>query len=147
MGGFLLRKAGAALVVLLLASMLVFLGVRAIPGDPAIALGGDSRRARRPLRAAFLARAADDRLVRRRSALAAGERLRHAAPPTREPRAHTDAVHRPRHRLRRRADAADALVDADVAWHGLRAHGAREGARRVERRLPARASQQPDHGD
>src|SRR5207253_975703 len=43
MGGFLLRKAGAALVVLLLASMLVFLGVRAIPGDPAIALGGESR--------------------------------------------------------------------------------------------------------
>jgi peptide/nickel transport system permease protein len=43
MGGFLLRKAGAALVVLVLASMLVFLGVRAIPGDPAIALGAESR--------------------------------------------------------------------------------------------------------
>jgi len=43
MGGFLLRKAGAALVVLLLASMLVFLGVRAIPGDPAIALGAENR--------------------------------------------------------------------------------------------------------
>jgi peptide/nickel transport system permease protein len=39
MGGFLLRKTGAALVVLWLASMLVFVGVRAIPGDPAIALG------------------------------------------------------------------------------------------------------------
>src|SRR5205807_3595989 len=39
MGGFLLRKVGAALIVLLLASMLVFVGVRAIPGDPALALG------------------------------------------------------------------------------------------------------------
>jgi peptide/nickel transport system permease protein len=43
MGGFLLRKAGAALVVLVLASLLVFLGVRAIPGDPAIALGAENR--------------------------------------------------------------------------------------------------------
>jgi peptide/nickel transport system permease protein len=43
MGGFLLRKTGAALVVLVLASMLVFIGVRAIPGDPAIALGAESR--------------------------------------------------------------------------------------------------------
>src|SRR3982751_4636326 len=43
MGGFLLRRLGAALVVLLLASMLVFLGVRALPGDPAIALGGENR--------------------------------------------------------------------------------------------------------
>jgi peptide/nickel transport system permease protein len=42
-GGFLLRKLGAALVVLVLASMLVFAGVRAIPGDPAIALGAESR--------------------------------------------------------------------------------------------------------
>ena len=43
MGGFLLRKVGAALIVLLLASMLVFLGVRALPGDPALALGGENR--------------------------------------------------------------------------------------------------------
>ena len=43
MGGFLLRRLGAALVVLVLASMLVFAGVRAIPGDPAIALGAESR--------------------------------------------------------------------------------------------------------
>ncbi|MDX6485685.1 MAG: peptide/nickel transport system permease protein [Gaiellaceae bacterium] len=43
MGGFLLRKVGAALVVLVLASMLVFIGVRAIPGDPAIALGAENR--------------------------------------------------------------------------------------------------------
>jgi peptide/nickel transport system permease protein len=43
MGGFLLRKAGAALIVLVLASMLVFVGVRAIPGDPALALGGENR--------------------------------------------------------------------------------------------------------
>lgn len=43
MGGFLIRKAGAALVVLVAASILVFLGVRAIPGDPAIALGAENR--------------------------------------------------------------------------------------------------------
>src|SRR3954466_6794581 len=43
MGGFLIRRAGAALVVLVTASMLVFLGVRAIPGDPAIALGAENR--------------------------------------------------------------------------------------------------------
>jgi peptide/nickel transport system permease protein len=43
MGGFLLRKAGAALVVLVIASIVVFVGVRAIPGDPAIALGAESR--------------------------------------------------------------------------------------------------------
>jgi peptide/nickel transport system permease protein len=43
MGGFLLRRVGAALIVLLLASMLVFGGVRALPGDPAIALGAEDR--------------------------------------------------------------------------------------------------------
>ena len=43
MGGFLLRKLGAALVVLVLASMVVFLGVRALPGDPATALGAENR--------------------------------------------------------------------------------------------------------
>ena len=43
MGGFLLRKTGAALVVLMLASVLVFAGVRAIPGDPATALGAENR--------------------------------------------------------------------------------------------------------
>lgn len=43
MGGFLLRKVGAALFVLVIASMLVFAGVRAIPGDPAIALGAEDR--------------------------------------------------------------------------------------------------------
>ena len=43
MGGFLLRKLGAALVVLVLASMIVFLGVRALPGDPATALGAENR--------------------------------------------------------------------------------------------------------
>jgi peptide/nickel transport system permease protein len=43
MGGFLLRKAGAALVVLFLASVVVFAGVRALPGDPALALGGEER--------------------------------------------------------------------------------------------------------
>ena len=43
MGGFLLRKAGAALIVVFLASILVFAGVRALPGDPALALGGEQR--------------------------------------------------------------------------------------------------------
>ena len=43
MGGFLLRKVGAALIVLLLASILVFLGMRALPGDPALALGAEDR--------------------------------------------------------------------------------------------------------
>ena len=43
MGGFLLRKLGAALVVLVISSMLVFLGVRALPGDPATALGAENR--------------------------------------------------------------------------------------------------------
>src|SRR5436309_11214568 len=43
MGGFLLRRLGAALVVLLLASVLVFLGIRALPGDPATALGAENR--------------------------------------------------------------------------------------------------------
>jgi len=43
MGGFLVRRIGAALVVLLLASMLVFLGIRALPGDPAVALGAENR--------------------------------------------------------------------------------------------------------
>ena len=43
MAGFLLRRVGAALIVLLLSSMLVFLGVRALPGDPATALGAENR--------------------------------------------------------------------------------------------------------
>jgi peptide/nickel transport system permease protein len=43
MGGFLLRRVGAALIVLLLSSMLVFVGVRALPGDPATALGAENR--------------------------------------------------------------------------------------------------------
>lgn len=41
MGWFLLRRAGAALVVIILASVLVFLGVRALPGDPALVLAGE----------------------------------------------------------------------------------------------------------
>jgi peptide/nickel transport system permease protein len=40
---FVLRRAGASLIALLLASMLVFLGVRALPGDPALALAGEDR--------------------------------------------------------------------------------------------------------
>jgi peptide/nickel transport system permease protein len=40
---FLLRRAGASVIVLLLASILVFLGLRALPGDPALALAGEDR--------------------------------------------------------------------------------------------------------
>jgi len=40
---FLLRRVGAALVVLLLSSMLIFVGVRALPGDTALALAGENR--------------------------------------------------------------------------------------------------------
>jgi peptide/nickel transport system permease protein len=43
MRGFLLRRVGAALIVLFLASILVFAGVRALPGDPALALAGENR--------------------------------------------------------------------------------------------------------
>jgi peptide/nickel transport system permease protein len=43
MGGFLLRKAGAALIVVFLSSIVVFIGIRALPGDPAIALGAENR--------------------------------------------------------------------------------------------------------
>src|ERR1044071_6381486 len=43
MARILLRRLGAALIVLLLASMLVFLGIRALPGDPAVALGAENR--------------------------------------------------------------------------------------------------------
>ena len=43
MGGFLLRKAGAALIVVFCSSVVVFVGVRALPGDPAVALSGENR--------------------------------------------------------------------------------------------------------
>lgn len=43
MGGFLLRKAGAALIVVFCSSVVVFIGVRALPGDPAVALSGENR--------------------------------------------------------------------------------------------------------
>jgi peptide/nickel transport system permease protein len=55
MGGYLLRRAGASLIVLLVASMLVFAGVRALPGDPALALAGEdhSQRALTAIRAKY----------------------------------------------------------------------------------------------
>jgi peptide/nickel transport system permease protein len=43
MGGFIVRKVGAALIVVFLASVLVFAGVRAIPGDPALAYAAEDR--------------------------------------------------------------------------------------------------------
>ncbi len=42
MGGFLLRKAGAALIVVFLSSIVVFIGIRALPGDPAVGLGAEN---------------------------------------------------------------------------------------------------------
>ncbi|MEV4754969.1 ABC transporter permease [Micromonospora sp. NPDC049559] len=41
MGWFVLRRTGAALIVALIASVLVFFGVRALPGDPAVVLAGE----------------------------------------------------------------------------------------------------------
>jgi peptide/nickel transport system permease protein len=41
LAGFILRRVGAALIVLFLASILVFVGIRALPGDPALALAGE----------------------------------------------------------------------------------------------------------
>lgn len=43
MGGYLLRRLGTSLLVLLLASIVVFVGVRALPGDAALALAGEER--------------------------------------------------------------------------------------------------------
>jgi peptide/nickel transport system permease protein len=40
---FLLRRLGASVVVLLLASVVVFVGVRSLPGDAAVALAGEER--------------------------------------------------------------------------------------------------------
>jgi peptide/nickel transport system permease protein len=42
MGRFVLRKTSAGLVVLLVSSVVVFLGLHAIPGDPATALAGET---------------------------------------------------------------------------------------------------------
>jgi len=41
--GFAARRFGAALLVILLASFVVFLGIRALPGDAALALSGEDR--------------------------------------------------------------------------------------------------------
>jgi peptide/nickel transport system permease protein len=43
MGRYVLRRAGAALIVIFVASILIFVGVRALPGDPALALAGEDR--------------------------------------------------------------------------------------------------------
>jgi len=40
---FALRRFGAAVLVVFLGSLVVFLGVRALPGDPALALSGEDR--------------------------------------------------------------------------------------------------------
>ena len=43
MRGFLLRRAGAALIVVFLASVVVFAGLQALPGNPALVLAGEDR--------------------------------------------------------------------------------------------------------
>src|SRR5688500_4174039 len=43
MGRFLLRRAVESLVALFLASVVVFIGVRSLPGDPALAISGEGR--------------------------------------------------------------------------------------------------------
>lgn len=43
MGSYLLRRLGTSGIVLLLASIVVFVGVRALPGDAALALAGEER--------------------------------------------------------------------------------------------------------
>lgn len=43
MTGFIVRRVGAALIVLFLSSILVFVGIRALPGDPVLALSGEER--------------------------------------------------------------------------------------------------------
>jgi peptide/nickel transport system permease protein len=43
MAGFIGRKVGAALIVVFLASVIVFAGVRALPGDPALAYAAEDR--------------------------------------------------------------------------------------------------------
>ncbi|MDP9393771.1 MAG: ABC transporter permease [Actinomycetota bacterium] len=43
MAAFLLRRFGTSVLVLLLASIVVFVGVRALPGDAALALAGEER--------------------------------------------------------------------------------------------------------
>jgi peptide/nickel transport system permease protein len=43
MGKYLLRRTGASLIVLFVASLIVFAGIRALPGDPALALAGEER--------------------------------------------------------------------------------------------------------
>lgn len=40
---YLLNRAWHSLVTLILATLVVFLGVRALPGDPALALAGEDR--------------------------------------------------------------------------------------------------------
>jgi len=41
MGAYILRRLGASLIVLFVASVIIFAGVRALPGDPARALAGE----------------------------------------------------------------------------------------------------------
>ena len=86
MGVFILRKAGAALIVVFLASVLVFLGVRALPGDPALAFAA---RGPRPEGAR-----GDPREVRPRRASARSVRASGSGSPSRGISARTAAASR-----------------------------------------------------
>jgi hypothetical protein len=50
MGVFIVRRVFAALLTLFIASIVVFLGVRALPGDPALVLAGSSSKRLRSAR-------------------------------------------------------------------------------------------------
>ena len=43
MSAYVLRRAGQSLVTLLLATLVVFLGIRALPGDPAAVIAGEEQ--------------------------------------------------------------------------------------------------------
>jgi peptide/nickel transport system permease protein len=43
MRAYVLRRAGQSLVTLLVVTVVVFIGIRALPGDPALALAGEER--------------------------------------------------------------------------------------------------------
>ena len=93
MRGYLLRRAGASLIVLLIASVVIFVGVRALPGDPALALAGEDRSQQ------ALAEIAREVRARR-----PGARAVRPLPRQRRPG-------RPRHSARTGLDVRDTIVD------------------------------------
>ena len=118
-------------------------------GEAAKACGlrRDERGARRVERAALLARADDDQLLRRPALTGFRRAVLRAVlrGPDREPPAHAHARDRPRDRPLRGADAADALVDADLARHRLHPDCTRKGPLREVGDHEARAAELADH--